>query len=116
MMGPLAAGSIADCHTHTRFSDGVGTFEENARAAAAAGCAVLVSTDHLTLPEAMDPTGSVQVVEGELVAHRAAWEAARDAHPELEMVYGFECDWYPGCEGNVLRWSSGAQVLLGSVH
>ena len=89
MMGPLAAGSIADCHTHTRFSDGVGTFEENARAAAAAGCAVLVSTDHLTLPEAMDPTGSVQVVEGELVAHRAAWEAARDAHPELEMVYGY---------------------------
>lgn len=107
---------VADCHTHTRFSDGVGTFEENARAAAAAGCAVLVCTDHLTLPASMDPTGEVQVAEGELPAHRAAFEAARAAHPELEMVYGFEADWYPGCEDDVRRWSSGAQVLLGSVH
>ena len=115
-MRPLAPGSIVDCHTHTHFSDGVGTFEENARAAVAAGCAVLVSTDHLTLPAAMDPAGEVQVVEAELDAHRAAWESARDAHPELEMIYGFEADWYPGCEENVLRWSTGAQVLLGSVH
>ena len=112
----LAPGSIVDTHIHTHFSDGVGTFEENARAAAAAGCAVLVSTDHLTLPAEMDPAGAVQVTEDELAAHRAAWEAARDSHPELEMIYGFECDWYPGCEENVRRWSAGAQVLLGSVH
>lgn len=117
MMQPLAPGSLVDTHTHTRFSDGSGTFEENARAAAAAGCAVLVSTDHLTLPSGpMDPGGEVQVVEAELTAHRTAWEAARDAHPELEFIYGFEADWYPGCEKNVLRWSAGAQVLLGSVH
>ena len=115
-MRPLAPGSIVDCHTHTHFSDGVGTFEENARAAVAAGCAVLVSTDHLTLPAVMDPAGEVQVVGAELAAHRVAWESARDAHPELEMIYGFEADWYPGCEENVLRWSAGAQVLLGSVH
>lgn len=116
MAHPLAPGSVVDTHTHTRFSDGVGAFEENAAAAVAAGCAVLVSTDHLTLPGEMDPTGEVQVVEAELSAHRAAWSAARDAHPELEMIYGFECDWYPGCEENVTRWSSGATVLLGSVH
>ena len=116
MARPLDPGSIADTHTHTRFSDGVATFEENAAAAAAAGCAVLVSTDHLTLPRVMDPTGSVQVVEAELAEHRGAWEAAAAAHPELECVFGFECDWYPGCEGNVERWSAGAQVRLGSVH
>lgn len=117
MERPLAPGSIVDTHTHTHFSDGVGTFEENAVAALAAGCSVIVSTDHLTLPAGpMDPTGSVQVVEGELAAHRAAWEAARDAHPDLEMIYGFECDWYPGCEPNVERWAAGAMVLLGSVH
>ena len=116
MAEPLAPGSIVDTHTHTRFSDGIGTFEENACAAVAAGCSVLVSTDHLTLPVEMDPAGEVQVVEAELAAHRAEWEAARDAHPELEMIYGFECDWYPGCEENVRRWAAGAQVLLGSVH
>ena len=117
MARPLAPGSIVDTHTHTHFSDGVGTFEENARAALAAGCRVLVSTDHLTLPSGpMDPAGQVQVVEDELVAHRCEWEAARDAHPELEMIMGFEADWYPGCEDNVARWSANAQVLLGSVH
>lgn len=116
MAKPLAPGSIVDTHTHTRFSDGVGTFEENARAAVAAGCSVLVSTDHLTLPAEMDPAGEVQVVEDSLAAHHSEWMSARDNHPELEFIYGFEADWYPGCEENVLRWSEGAQVLLGSVH
>lgn len=116
MAKPLAPGSIVDTHTHTRFSDGVGTFEENARAAVAAGCSVLVSTDHLTLPAEMDPAGEVQVVGDSLAAHHSEWMAARDNHPELEFIYGFEADWYPGCEENVLRWSEGAQVLLGSVH
>ena len=56
---PLPAASIVDTHTHTQFSDGVGTFEENFRAAADAGCRVIVSTDHLTLPACMDPAGEV---------------------------------------------------------
>ena len=41
---------LVDCHTHTSFSDGHASFEDNVRAAAAAGCRVMVSTDHLTLP------------------------------------------------------------------
>lgn len=116
MTQPLPARSIVDTHTHTHFSDGVGTFMQNADAALAAGCRVLVSTDHLTLPAVMDPAGEVQVIEAELAAHRAAWEEARDVHPELECIYGFECDWYEGCEENIVRWSAGAQVRLGSVH
>ena len=34
----------------------------------------------------------------------------------MELVYGFECDWYRGCEDNVRRWSEGAVIRLGSVH
>ncbi len=116
MMCPLPARSIVDTHTHTRFSDGVGTFAENAAAAVAAGCAVMVATDHLTLPRIMDSAGEVQVVEGELVEHRAAFDKAASAHPELEYIYGFECDWYEGCEENIRRLSAGARVRLGSVH
>ena len=101
---------IVDCHTHTRFSDGEPTFEENVRAAAAAGCRVLASTDHLTLPASMDPELECQVPEAELAAHRRAFEAARqlatEIAPELELVYGFECDWSEGCEPLVERWSA----------
>lgn len=111
---------MVDCHTHTSFSDGTSTFEDNVRAAAAAGCQVLVSTDHLTLPQSMDPAQECQVSEARLADHRAAFRAARalaaELDPELELVYGFECDWYPGCEANVRRWSAGAGVRLGSVH
>ena len=111
---------IVDCHTHTRFSDGESTFEENVRAAVDAGCSVLVSTDHLTLPASMEAVAECQVPFDQLAAHRAAFRAARalaaELDPELELVYGFECDWYPGCEDNVRRWSKGAVVRLGSVH
>lgn len=111
---------IADCHTHTAFSDGSSSFEENVRAAAAAGCRALTSTDHLTLPASMDPACICQVAESELAHHRAAFEHARELAsriaPSLELVYGFECDWYPGCEPLVERWSSNAVVRLGSVH
>ena len=114
------AAPITDCHTHTLFSDGEATFEENVRAAAAVGCRVLVSTDHLTLPASMDRIGECMVSVAQLPEHRAAFEAARTLAakiaPELELVYGFECDWYKGCEPLVEQWSAGAVVRLGSVH
>lgn len=116
----MQTAPIVDCHTHTMFSDGTSTFEENVRAAAAAGCRVLVSTDHLTLPASMDPNLEAQVPEADLPAHRASFEAARELAreiaPDLEFLYGFECDWYFGCEENVARWSAGATVRLGSTH
>lgn len=36
-----AMTAIVDCHTHTNFSDGASSFEENVRAAVEAGCSVL---------------------------------------------------------------------------
>lgn len=111
---------IVDCHSHTRFSDGEPTFEGLVRAAAAAGCQLLVSTDHLTLPASMNPEGDAQVIETDLPAHRAAFDAAKilaaQIAPEMEFVYGFECDWYEGCEPLVEKWSDGAVFRLGSVH
>ncbi len=50
----MSACPLVDCHTHTSFSDGHASFEENVRAAAAAGCRVMVSTHYLTLPASMD--------------------------------------------------------------
>ena len=105
----MSACPLVDCHTHTSFSDGHASFEDNVRAAAAAGCRVMVSTDHLTLPASMDANCEVQVVEGDLPVHRLAFEDARklaaQIAPELSFIYGFECDWYEGCEPLVERWS-----------
>lgn len=116
----MPACPLVDCHTHTSFSDGHASFEENVRAAAAAGCRIMVSTDHLTLPASMDANCEVQVVESDLPVHRLAFEDARklaaQIAPELELIYGFECDWYQGCEPLVESWPQGAIVRLGSVH
>lgn len=105
----MPACPLVDCHTHTSFSDGHASFEDNVRAAAAASCRVMVSTDHLTLPASMDANCEVQVTEGDLPAHRLAFEDARklaaQIAPELSFIYGFECDWYEGCEPLVDRWS-----------
>ncbi|MDO4841285.1 MAG: PHP domain-containing protein, partial [Phoenicibacter congonensis] len=111
---------LVDCHTHTFFSDGVSSFEENIRAAIAAGCKVLVSTDHLTLPASMDPNLECQVPFNRLQEHKDSFEEAQslafELCPELDFIYGFECDWYEGCEQNVKAWAKDAQVKLGSVH
>ena len=68
----MPACPLVDCHTHTSFSDGYASFEDNARAAAAAGCRVMVSTDHLTLPASMDSNCEVQVVAGDQPTNRLA--------------------------------------------
>lgn len=111
---------IVDCHTHTSFSDGTSTFEQNVATAARAGVRVLACTDHLTLPASMEAVADAQVPHARLAEHRAAFERARETAaevaPGLELVYGFECDWYPGCEGNVRAWAAGAAFTLGSVH
>ena len=115
----MPACPLVDCHTHTSFSDGHASFEDNVRAAAAAGCRVMVSTDHLTLPASMDSNCEVQVVEGDLPAHRLAFEDARklaaQIAPELTFIYGLNAIGTRAASlGRALV--PGRVVRLGSVH
>ncbi len=109
---------IVDCHTHTSFSDGHSTFEENVEAARAAGCTLLVSTDHLTVPEWFAPDIPFAVPEARLAEHAEAVRHAQAdaAEKGIELVYGYECDWYEGCEEHIAKWRGEAAFLLGSVH
>ncbi len=106
---------LADLHTHTSRSDGTCDAAAMAAAARAAGVDVLAVTDHLTLPAAMDPACGCSVAEADLPTLAVEVAAAAEGSP-VEVLLGFECDWYPGCEGTVARWSRGAALLLGSVH
>lgn len=107
---------IVDCHTHTTFSDGTSTVEENVQRAAQLGISTLCCTDHLTLPHAMDPACEVSVAEDDLAAYVRAVKDARAVYPQVEVVLGFEADYYPGCEQNIERWTADATFCLGSVH
>ncbi len=107
---------LVDCHTHTFYSDGHNSVDDNVLRACELGISTICLTDHLTLPADIDPTCEVSVAQGDLAAYRRDIMRARCDHPEVEVVYGFECDYYPGCDENVLRWSEGATFRLGSVH
>ncbi len=108
-----------DCHVHSDYSDGDDALLAMVEAGAAAHLDVMVMTDHLTLPRAMDPAADVSVAERALPFYKADVVAADHmsrAKGGPEVVLGFECDWYPGCEDKIERWSAGAKVRLGSVH
>ena len=107
---------IVDCHTHTLYSDGKASVEDNVACACELGVTTICLTDHLTLPHSIDPACEVSVAEADLPRYAADIMDARDRHPEVDVVYGFECDYYPGCADNVRRWSKGATFRLGSVH
>ncbi len=107
---------IVDCHTHTRLSDGKSSVEENVARASELGATTVCLTDHLTLPQAIDPSCEVSVPEADLSRYAADIMSARERHPEIDVVFGFECDYYPECADNVRRWSEGATFRLGSVH
>jgi len=107
---------LVDCHTHTLYSDGSSTLLQNALRAREMGITTLCCTDHLTLPVHMDPTCEVSVAQGDLQQHFPDYRAAASSFGDLDLVYGFECDYYPGCEPNIEAWKGSATYLLGSVH
>lgn len=103
---------LVDCHTHTVFSDGKSTFEENMRAAVAHGVATLAATDHWGRPEFVD----CSIEEARLNEYASEIESARCRFPQLEIVHGLEADWYEGCAADLAETRGKATFLLGSIH
>ena len=85
---------LVDCHTHTVYSDGGSTLDENIAAAVARGLTTIACTDHFAHPAFMD----CAVDEARIAELGSCIEQARLSHPNIEIVFGWEADWYEGCE------------------
>ncbi len=103
---------LVDCHTHTVFSDGKSTFQENMHAAIAKGITTIACTDHWGRPGFID----CSIEESKLEQYASAIGLARNEFPELEIVHGMEASWYPGCSADLAETRGDATFLLGSIH
>lgn len=106
-------------HTHTGFSGhGEGTVEELVAAAERAGIATLAVTEHYPLSKAFDPTAYLSMPKERIGEYLADIEAARAAHPGVEVLAGCELDYLGADDDRSLVPSDfdAFQVVLGSVH
>ena len=109
---PIMTTALVDCHMHSTYSDGSGTIEQNARAAADKGFAIIACTDHLATIDYMDCTIDLDRIPEYL----AEIEAVQNRYPTLRIVAGFEADWYEGCENALEPLLKNVPYVLGSVH
>ena len=115
---------LIDCHIHTeRCGHAVGTAEEYVRAAIARGLVGMAFTEHLPLPEGMDPENHVSLPACDLEIYLVEVDLLRQRYPEITIVTGVEADYIPDRMDEVratladaTRASDGARMVLGSVH
>jgi histidinol-phosphatase (PHP family) len=115
---------LIDCHIHTeRCGHAVGTVDDYVRAAVKRGLVGMAITEHLPMPEGMDPHSEVSMPACDLEDYLVEVDLARNRYPEIEIVTGVEADYLPDrmdevratLEAATAR-SDGATVVLGSVH
>jgi histidinol-phosphatase (PHP family) len=83
-------------------------------------CAVLMS-EHLSLPEDLDPERTVSPGIDDFIEFAAAVSASQDIYPGLEVGLAAEADWLPGREAEMVSLrrvasEAGVRVFLGSIH
>ena len=108
---------LVDCHSHTYLSGhGEGTVGELVSSAAAKGVTTLVITEHLTLPQSVDPKHEFSMPRNLLQIYLDEIALANETLPGMQVIPGFEVDWRANCEEFVTPMLKGAVVILGSVH
>ncbi len=110
---------LINTHCHSKYcGHGVGEIEEYAAAAEAAGITTLAFTEHYPLTPAFDPDEYLSVLPENMPRYLEAVEAARRAHPKLEIITGVEMDYLGDDEDRVITEADLAPftLRLGSVH
>ena len=111
---------LISSHNHTvRSGHGSGTVLELVDAAAAAGLSTIAVTEHLPLPEGVDPIFECSMAPETVSDYLAEIEEARDRHPELCVITGGELDWLSWRDDDLetrREVATGLEYVLGSVH
>lgn len=113
---------LIDCHVHTELSGhGSGTVGQIVSAAIFKGLSGLVLTEHLPLPEGIDPSNHISMPPSKLQPYIDEVKTWAERAKGLQVVVGAEADWLPGREAETtVLWRSardaGVEVLVGSVH
>ena len=109
---------MVNLHTHTsRCKHAVGTPADYAAAAAEKGLAVLGFSDHTPFPDNRWP--SIRMDIAELDDYLADVQKARGLYPQLKILTGAECEYFPEYHTffrNVLLGEKKMDYLIGSVH
>lgn len=112
---------LVDCHTHTAFSGhGSGTVAEVVGRARELGLATLALTEHLWLPEWLDPEHGDSMTKGQTELYLSQLHEQRamleEQHAPLELVIGIEADWLDGRAEELASLCAPYEYVLGSVH
>lgn len=113
---------LIDCHIHTeRCGHASGTVAQMISAAVFGGLAGVVMTEHLPLPDDLDPGRRLSMHPDDIETYAAEVLQMAERVKGLTVVLGAEADWLPGREAEAAATrerarQAGVAVLLGSVH
>lgn len=112
---------LIDCHSHSAYSGhGSGTVTDMVYRAQELGLSVFAQTEHLVLPEGMDPefessmshqTMNAYINELADLEERLAYEGS-----SMELIRGIEADWLDNRTEELKQLCASFDYVLGSVH
>ena len=110
-----------DCHTHSAYSGhGSGSVADMVRRAEDLGLSTFAQTEHLVLPDGMDPlfetSMSSQTMKRYVDELHEQRERLAHAGSGMQLLCGIEADWLPGRTAELERLCAPFDYVLGSVH
>lgn len=112
---------LIDCHSHTAYSGhGEGSIHDAVLRAQERGLAVYAQTEHLTLPQELDPkredSMSPEDAQRYLQELRTEQQRLECEGSPMELVAGIEADWLPGREQELRELCAPYDYVVGSIH
>lgn len=115
---------LIDCHIHTeRCGHATGRVDDYIRAAVERGLVGIAITEHLALPEELDPHRHLSMPACDLEDYLVEVDLTAQRYPEITVVTGLEADYLPDrvaqtatALAQARERADGARFVLGSVH